>query len=205
MCVQCMVYTGCNKGGVTVSVVRGYEAAALLPWSSPRILDFHCFESAVRHFCFAYHHRFSPSHFLPCLALSVLWAVITSHYIFSFVVFDQSNELYPADEIGSVSSSFSQKDDSKLQLFWNKSDYQTKEKYYSAPSHRKDGGWRMFVNLIYHSSLRCLSQAMRLKEWSQPDAPYTPLLSTETTELFITFSRVKDHAWLVNVYMAARK
>lgn len=111
-----MVYTGCNKGGVTVRVVRGYETATLLPWSSRRSLDFHSFQSAVRHFCFAYDHRFSPSHSLPCLALSVLWAVITSHYIFSFVVFDQSNELYPAAEIGSVSSSFSQRDDSRLQL-----------------------------------------------------------------------------------------
>lgn len=93
MCVLYIyIYTGCNKGGVTVS-----DAAALLPWSSPRSLDFHCFKSAVRHFCFAYHCRFSPSHSLPCLALSVLRAVITSHYTFSLVVFDQSHELHPTD------------------------------------------------------------------------------------------------------------
>lgn len=90
-----MGYTGFNESGVTASLVRGYDAAALLPWSSPRSLDFQCFKSAVRHFCFAYYYRFSPSHSLPCLALLVLWAVITSHYIFCFVS-DQSHELYPA-------------------------------------------------------------------------------------------------------------
>lgn len=98
VCVCCIYiyiyYTGCNKGGVTVS-----DAAALLPRSSPRSLDFHCFKSAVRHFCFAYHCRFSPSHSLPCLALSVLRAVITSHYTFSLVVFDQSHELHPTDTV----------------------------------------------------------------------------------------------------------
>lgn len=48
--------------------------------------------------------------------------------------------------------------------------------------------------LSSHMSLNVLSQVMSLKRWCQLGAPYTPLSSTETTELFITFSRVKDHA-----------
>lgn len=68
------------------------------------------------------------------------------------------------------------------------------------------GGWLEHIcQLFCHTSLHCLSRAMRLKHWCQPGAPYTPLPSAETTELFITFSRVKDHAWLVDVYMAAWK
>lgn len=35
------------------------------PWSSLRSFDFHCFKSAVRHFCFAHSSTFSPSHSVP--------------------------------------------------------------------------------------------------------------------------------------------
>lgn len=66
------------------------------------------------------------------------------------------------------------------------------------PSREKLGGWRMFVELISHTS-------MRLKRWCQTVAPYTLLLSTETAELFITFSRLESCAGLVDVYTAARK
>lgn len=68
------------------------DAAALLPWSSPRSLDFHCFKNAVLRFCLAYDHSFSTAW---CPALVGFVGFVGCHHvtlIFPFVVFNQLHE-----------------------------------------------------------------------------------------------------------------
>lgn len=149
----------------------------LEPWSSLRSLDFHSFKSALRRFCFAYDCTFSPPHSLPCLALSV-GELSTSHYIFSFVVFYQSNELHPTDKLGSISREFSLKR-KKFYSFY-------KKKCNSASKYRNMNS-RRFVD----SNIASGSEAER-----QVLAGCTIHSSVGFWghRAFITFSRVKDHA-----------
>lgn len=197
MCVLYMVYTGCNKGGVTVS-----DAAALLPWSSPRrpdfllkvqlgtsvlltTADFHRLIPCPVWLCrFCGHHV--TLHILFCCVWSSTW--IASHW-YDLSLYDLSEKMNPSYNLYKKKRTIKQNKHTNQQVI---------EKMWG-------GGLEHICQLFCHTSLHCLSRAMRLKHWCQPGAPYTPLPSTETTELFITLSRVKDHAWLVDVYMAAWK
>ena len=101
-------------------------------------------------------------HLIPC---PVCKPVITSHYIFSFVAFDQSHGLCPTDKKKTTPGY------KFFFFFFNENlTIKRKGKHCSAPSQREDGGRRMFVSRLY---------AVCLKQWgwntsaSQPDGPYT--------------------------------
>lgn len=151
--------------------------------SSLRTLDFHSFKSALRHFCFADHHRFPP-HSLLALAWSGF--VSRQHQITYSLFVCSINQM-----------------DWILLMVWcvrrQKNDFQAKYIFWICVTvkERKTCFQHFAAEMMFHPAPLCLTAATW---WT-----FNSSAVFRDTELLITCSRVKDHPWLVDLFVTVRK